>query len=29
MVLELERRYPRLGRHIDESMAVAIGGEIF
>ena len=29
MVLELERRHPGLGRQIEESMAVAIGGEIF
>ena len=29
MVLELEGRYPGLGRQIEESMAVAIDGEIF
>ena len=29
MVLELDRRFPGLGRQIDESMAVAIDGEIF
>jgi hypothetical protein len=29
MVLELDRRYPGLGRQIEESIAVAIGGEIF
>ena len=29
MVLELNRRYPGLGRQIEESMAVAIDGEIF
>jgi len=29
MVLELDRRYPGLGRQIEESMAVAIDGEIF
>ena len=27
MVLELDRRFPGLGRQIDESMAVAIDGE--
>jgi hypothetical protein len=27
--LELDRRFPGLGRQIDESMAVAIDGEIF
>ena len=29
MVLELDRRYPGLGRQIEEGMAVAIDGEIF
>jgi molybdopterin converting factor small subunit len=29
MISELERRFPGLGRQIDESMAVAIDGEIF
>ena len=29
MVLELNRRHPGLGRQIEESMAVAIDGEIF
>src|SRR4029077_17111964 len=29
MVLELDRRYPGLDRQIEESMAVAIDGEIF
>jgi len=29
MITELERRFPGLGRQIDESMAVAIDGEIF
>src|SRR6266478_6282466 len=29
MVLELDRRYPGLGRQIEESVAVAIDGEIF
>ena len=29
MVLELNRRYPGLGRQIEGSMAVAIDGEIF
>ena len=29
MVLELDRRFPGLGRQIDESMAVAIDGEIY
>ncbi|MGE5269141.1 MAG: MoaD/ThiS family protein [Thiohalocapsa sp.] len=29
MIAELDRRYPGLGRQIDESMAVAIDGEIF
>jgi len=29
MVLELDRRYPGLGRQIEESMPVAIDGEIF
>jgi len=29
MVLEFECRYPGLGRQIEESMLVAIDGEIF
>jgi molybdopterin synthase sulfur carrier subunit len=29
MVLELDRRFPGLGRQIEESMAVAIDGETF
>ena len=29
MVLELDRRFPGLGRQIDESVAAAIDGEIF
>ena len=29
MVLELQRRFPRLGRQIEEPMAVAIEGDIF
>jgi hypothetical protein len=29
MVLELDRRFPGLGRQIEESMAVGIDGEIF
>ena len=29
MISELERRFPGLGRQIEESMAVAIDGEIF
>jgi molybdopterin converting factor small subunit len=29
MITELERRFPGLGRQIDESMAVSIDGEIF
>ena len=29
MVLELDRRFPGLGRQIEESIAVAIDGEIF
>lgn len=29
LVLELERRYPGLGRQVEESMAVAIDGEIY
>ena len=29
MVLELDRRFPGLGLQIEESMAVAIDGEIF
>jgi molybdopterin synthase sulfur carrier subunit len=29
MIIELDRRYPGLGEQIDESMAIAIDGEIF
>jgi molybdopterin converting factor small subunit len=29
MIAELDRRYPGLGEQIDESMAIAIDGEIF
>ena len=29
LIIELDRRYPGLGEQIDESMAVAIDGEIF
>ena len=29
MVLELDRQFPGLGRQIEETMAVAIDGEIF
>jgi molybdopterin synthase sulfur carrier subunit len=29
MILELDRRFPGLGTQIDESMAIAINGEIF
>ena len=29
LVLELERRFPGLGRQVEESMAIAIDGEIF
>ncbi len=29
MIRELDRRFPGLGRQIDEGMAVAINGEIF
>ncbi len=29
LVLELEQRYPGLGRQVEEAMAVAIDGEIF
>jgi sulfur-carrier protein len=29
LVLELERRFPGLGNQIEESMAIAIDGEIF
>ena len=29
MIIELDRRYPGLGRQVEESMAVAIDGEIF
>ena len=29
MIAELDRRFPGLGQQIDESMAVAIDGEIF
>jgi molybdopterin converting factor small subunit len=29
MITELDRRFPGLGQQIDESMAVAINGEIY
>ncbi len=29
MIAELDRRFPGLGKQIDESMAVAIDGEIY
>ena len=29
LVLELEQRFPGLGRQVEDSMAVAIDGEIF
>jgi molybdopterin synthase sulfur carrier subunit len=29
LVLELEQRFPGLGKQVEESMAVAIDGEIF
>ena len=29
LVLELDRRFPGLGRQVEESMAVAIDGEIY
>jgi len=29
MMLELDRRFPGLGRQVEKSMAVAIDGEIF
>ena len=29
LVLELEERFPGLGEHVEEAMAVAIDGEIF
>jgi molybdopterin converting factor small subunit len=29
LIVELERRFPGLGTQIDESMAIAIDGEIF
>jgi molybdopterin synthase sulfur carrier subunit len=29
LVLELEQRFPGLGRQVEESMAVAIDGEIY
>jgi molybdopterin synthase sulfur carrier subunit len=29
LVLELEQRYPGLGKQVEESMAIAIDGEIF
>lgn len=29
MIVELDRRFPGLGRQIDEGMAVAIDGEIY
>jgi sulfur-carrier protein len=28
LILELERRYPGLGRQVEDSMAIAIDGEI-
>ena len=29
LILELDQRYPGLGKQVEESMAVAIDGEIF
>jgi molybdopterin converting factor small subunit len=29
LILELERRFPGLGRQVEESMAIAIDGEIY
>ncbi len=29
LILELERRFPGLGHQVEESMAIAIDGEIF
>jgi molybdopterin converting factor small subunit len=29
LILELDRRYPGLGRQIEESMAIAIDGQIY
>jgi molybdopterin converting factor small subunit len=29
LILELDRRFPGLGRQVEEGMAVAINGEIF
>ena len=29
LILELERRFPGLGHQVEESMAVAVDGEIF
>ena len=29
LVLELEQRFPGLGKQVEESMAIAIDGEIF
>ncbi len=29
LVLELEQRYPGLGKQVEESMAIAIDGEIY
>jgi molybdopterin synthase sulfur carrier subunit len=29
LVLELDRRFPGLGRQVEESMAIAIDGEIY
>jgi molybdopterin converting factor small subunit len=29
LILELERRFPGLGKQVEESMAVSIDGEIF
>jgi len=29
LILELDRRYPGLGKQVEESMAIAIDGEIY
>ncbi|MGD0108429.1 MAG: MoaD/ThiS family protein, partial [Rhodopila sp.] len=29
LILELEKRFPGLGKQVEESMAIAIDGEIF
>ncbi len=29
LVVELERRFPGLGKQVEESMAIAVDGEIF